>query len=164
VIFVSVERLLHEAKCVRSWLVQSAQRLTEAEILAIPRGSRNNILWNIGHVITDQCNMIYARCGLAGPLPAEYIAFFDPGTSPADWNATPIIEDVLRHASMLGERIETDYREGRFSSYRPNTLDDGITLADFESALSHCNLHEAMHLGVVVTLRKLVAPEQTEAS
>jgi hypothetical protein len=143
-------------KTVREWLFRSSQGLTTEQLLAVPHGSRNNILWNIGHVITDQCNMIYSPCGLASPLPADYSRYFDPGTSPQDWICPPEVSEVIETAIQLPDRVEADAGNGNFESFAPLALDDGIVLEDFDGALSHCNLHEAIHLGVIMTLRRLV--------
>jgi hypothetical protein len=157
--------LLKQMEIVRGWLLASPRGLSGNEILTVPRGSNNNILWNIGHVITDQCNMIYKPCGLSSPLPASYNAHFDPGTSPADWGSIPEIKDieeVMSAGADMVTRIENDYAAGRFQSYAPMALDDGITLENFEAALSHCNLHEAMHIGAIGALRRLLTANRKQ--
>lgn len=149
--------LLDQMKTVRCWLLASPTGLSQEQLLTVPRGSNNNILWNIGHVITDQCNMIYTPCGLPSPIPASYNALFDPGTSPADWKSPPDVEEVVRTATDLVHRIESDHTAGRFAFYTPLEFDDGNRLDNFETALSHCNLHEAMHIGTIIALRRALA-------
>jgi len=149
-------QLVRQMTTVRTWLLKSPGGLTDSELLRTPSGWNNNILWNIGHVITDQCNMIYLPCGLPSPLPAEYNALFDPGTSPAGWHTVPNASKALECASNLQTQIQTDMRGNRFETYSPMKLDDGVVLSNVEEAVSHCNLHEAIHLGVIMALRRAV--------
>lgn len=87
--------LLDQMKEVRGYLIQSADGLSSEQVRAVPRGFRNNILWNIGHAITDNSSMLYPPSGHPFPLPEPYLTWFAPGTSPAEWADPPDLAAVL---------------------------------------------------------------------
>ena len=77
-------------RAVRAYAHSVVDGLSKEQILKVPEGARNNILWNLGHIIFDGCDMIYRPAGLALPLPEELEPLFAAGSSPADWAAPPV--------------------------------------------------------------------------
>lgn len=148
--------LLDQMKEVRGYLLQSADGLTLDQLTRVPQGFRNNILWNIGHVITDNCSMLYPPTGQPFPLPDHYLRWFAPETSPADWSETPSISEVLNAGARMRDQLVEDCTAGRMEAYDPQTMEDGAVLSNIAYAIAHCNVHEAIHLGVIMSLRKLV--------
>lgn len=148
--------LLHQTKEIRGYLLQSADGLNEEQLLKIPEGFNNNILWNIGHSITDNCSMLYPPTGQEMPVPPGYLEWFQPGTNPHDWAETPDASDVLRLGRELLNKLVDDCTADRMEVYEPMPLDDGVVLTDIAQAIAHCNIHEAMHLGVIMSIRKFV--------
>ncbi len=148
--------LLEQMKEVREYLLMSSRALTTEQLLCVPEGFRNNILWNVGHVITDNCTMLYPQCGHEFPLPNHYLGWFEPGTSPDTWTDPPSLKEILDAGERTKDKLIEDCEAGRMESYAPMKLDDGIVLTNIASAIAHCNTHEAIHLGVVLALRKLV--------
>ena len=71
--------LIKNFRNLRAGLHRAVEGLSVAEMLAIPKGASNNILWNFGHVIFDGCDMIYRSSGLELPLPNELEPFFCAG-------------------------------------------------------------------------------------
>ena len=60
---------LKNFKATRAYLHHVVKDLSPSQLTDVPEGASNNILWNVGHVIVDGCDMIYRACGLASPLP-----------------------------------------------------------------------------------------------
>ena len=81
--------LLDQMKEIRGYLLGSTKGLSHEQLVVVPEGFSNNILWNVGHAITDNCSMLYPPAGHEFPLPNNYLDWFAPGTSPADWVETP---------------------------------------------------------------------------
>jgi hypothetical protein len=153
------EDVLRHARAVRGFTTMATQDLSNEQLIHIPAGSRNNILWNVGLAITDQCNMLYTPSGIAVPLPDGYHAWFDPGTSPAGWSDNlPDPAGVLETAKTLVATVERDFAGGRFVDFDPTAFDGGLRVNSVVEAINYCTIHEAIHLGVILTLRKLVSP------
>lgn len=130
--------------------------LSDEQLLRVPEGLRNNILWNLGHVITDECNMLYEPSGLEFPIPANYKSLFDPETSPADWPSPPPIKEVLAQSRDMTKILIADYKGGKFEHFQPYELAKGYSLDSIEEAIAYHTLHECVHSGVILTIRRLV--------
>ncbi len=97
--------------------------------------------------------------GLAGlPMPSDLglVARYRKGSRPdgqepeADYGV--IGEGLLRRVDQL----EEDLQSLDFSNFRVYTTSYGVTLHNIDEALTFNNMHEAMHLGTMLALRKLV--------
>ena len=127
------------------------------ELLTIPEGFNNNILWNIGHVVVSQQTLTYGLAGQPLHVPDEFLGLYRKGTSPKDWQSTP---DIVLLKSLLIELPETfiqDYKAGHFSNYKSYTSDGtGAVLNTIEDGIAFNDFHEGLHLGTILTLRKLL--------
>jgi len=130
--------------------------LTDAQMLFIPQGHKNNILWNLGHIVVVEQLLHYKLSGLDPYIPNEMIAQFKTGTSPVDW-ASPPDAGVIRSLLLeLPEKLHADYQAGRFGEFKPYTTSVGVTLMDFEDASTFNHFHEGVHTGIILSMRKRV--------
>lgn len=150
------QALLDQMKAVRGYLLHSADGLNLEQLVRVPPGFRNSILWNIGHVVTDNCTMLYPPANLPFPLPDHYLRWFAPGTSPEDWSDVPSVAEILNAGARMRDQIVEDCTAGRMENYSPWTTEQGFEVTNIAYAIAHCNTHEAIHLGVIMSLRKLV--------
>jgi hypothetical protein len=130
--------------------------LTDDQLRYVPPGFRNNILWNLGHIIVTQQLLHYRLAGQELCVSASLVAQCRNGTSPADWDAPPEVAYLKDLLFSLPERLEEDYRQGRLETFQAYTTSTGVSLEDIDDAL-HFNLfHEGMHTGVIASIKKLV--------
>ena len=148
--------LLEQTQEIRGYLLRSTKGLSEEQLVRVPEGFHNNILWNLGHAITDNCTMLYPPTGKEFPLPDQYLSWFAPETSPSDWTETPDTAEILKAGKDILDKLVDDCTADRMEIYEPMPLDDGVVLGNIAQAIAHCNIHEAIHLGVIMSLRKLV--------
>jgi hypothetical protein len=129
------------------------------QITAIPAGFNNNLLWNYGHVMVTQQLLCYRLAGLPTKVEADLIDRYRKGTAPdPDHPASREEYDQLRQlsADCLAQFAE-DYAQGRFSEpYQPYATSYGISLTSIEEAFYFNLGHEALHLGTMLAMRKLV--------
>jgi len=141
---------------VRNFTLGNLRDVSVEAMQRIPEGFKNNILWNAGHIGVVQCELLHGLSKRALPLPEGWVEWFDNGTSPMDWNDPPAARDVMDVLEGLTSQIENDYRDGVFDGFQPAELAPGIAFNTFEEAAQfHC-VHEGLHLGVIMTLKKLV--------
>lgn len=137
-------------------MVREIEGLSHAELLAIPDGRSDNILWNVGHLLCSLSRLTYVFSGYPLPIPEHYLSNFGKGTNAEDWVAPPDPDEVLRLFLELPDRIEADYRAGRFVDYKPLTLGGGHTVESVEEAIAfHC-FHEGLHIGMVISLKRML--------
>ncbi len=130
--------------------------MDEAQLLAVPDGLSNNILWNLGHVLFYESVFLYAQSGAPVPVPESYGDLFKAGTSPSDWDAAPDVGEVVERYKTQLDQTKSDFEAGKFAGFKPMNIRDRLTLATFEEALAfHC-FHEGVHLGRIGALKRFV--------
>lgn len=133
-----------------------AEGLTPDQLLAIPKGFHNNLLWNLGHVIVAQQGLCYKNSGLPMRIPSYLPPLFAKGTRPSDWTVKIDPAEVLLWLEETVDFLREDLRTHVFKTYVPYTTSMGNTLHNISEALTHVTWHDALHLGVMQSQRKLV--------
>jgi hypothetical protein len=148
----------------RRRLLASVADAPEEELLFIPPGFRNNILWNLGHIAVTQQQLHYRLAGQPVKVPAEVVELFRNGSSPDRWTETPSIAEVRRMLEELPGSLKEDYEAGRLSNFTPYTLKGGTVLGDIEMAIAFNNYHEGEHAGVIHCMRRMWAARDRSAA
>lgn len=138
----------------RRRILRSVEGISTDEALWIPAGFRNNILWNLGHIVVVQQLFHYKLAGQPLRISDEMVALFRAGTSPGDWDGTPDLDAVLTLLETLPRALEEDYGAGRLSEYQPYKTSSGIEITSIESALVFNSFHEGLHTGIVQSMRR----------
>ncbi|OAB80375.1 DinB family protein [Cochleicola gelatinilyticus] len=132
------------------------KELSLEQLNTIPEGFKNNIFWNIKHVVVTQQLLVYGLSNLPMQVSDVEITKYRKGTEPL---GDISIEDVRILETQLFETLEqtvTDYKAGLFKTYKEYTVTTKSTLTNVEEASQFNNFHEGIHLGYVLALRKLV--------
>lgn len=153
---MTMQQLADAMNTVRGFTLHTVQGIEPGSLATVPAGFKNNILWNLGHIACVQAALLYGPCGKPSPLPGHYPRMFYDGTSPAMWDTVPEDDEVLGTLRSLNETIVHDHNAGVFTDFHPFDLVPGYRLADAEAALSFHTVHEGIHLGVIMALKKLV--------
>ncbi len=126
------------------------------QLNSIPAGFNNNLLWNAGHVIATLELLTYGLAGLPLPSGEDFINRYRKGSTPAppcpDGDYGTIGEGLKKSVDQLVQDLE----RLDFSNFRTYTTSYGVTLSSIDEALVFNNLHEAMHLGTMLTLKRLL--------
>ena len=124
------------------------------QLLQIPEGFRNNIWWNIAHVVVTQQLLIYKLSGQPMRVDAALVEKFQKGTVP-DGTATE--EEINKIKELLFATVEwaqQDYASGLFSDFQEYTASVNVTLSSVEDAIVFNVFHEGLHTGAVLSLLK----------
>jgi len=152
---MNVEALINAARLTRSYMQKRVEGLSKEQLLAVPDGAENNILWNVGHIVLTNYRLLYRPAGATVPVPSTWDGWFLPGTSPAGWGATPpSADDVLKEFHAQNDRIQADYAAGLLKTYKPFTLKSGASLNSLEEGLVFNQMHEGIHIGAIIALRR----------
>lgn len=122
----------------------------------IPEGFNNNIIWNIAHLVVTQQILCYKLSGLPMSVSDKMVAKFMKGTAPKGVISAEEFEEIKQLFLGLPKQFKKDYNKGVFKNYDPYTTSLDVTLVDIDSAFAFSNFHEGIHLGVILSLRKLV--------
>lgn len=122
----------------------------------IPKGFNNNLIWNFGHVLVTQQLLCYRLAGLECTFKNHLIDAYRKGSSPKGSISESEIQFFKDHCFSLIDQLEKDYAAGRFQDYNTYATSFGTTLHSIEEAITFNTIHEAMHLGTMIAMQKLV--------
>ncbi|NNE76732.1 MAG: DinB family protein [Pricia sp.] len=126
------------------------------QLLNIPQGYRNNIWWNIAHVVVTQQLLVYKLSRLQMRIPEPYVEKFRKGTVP---DGTASDEEIKEIAAFLVSTVEwakEDYEKGLFKEFNEYTTSANVTLRNVEDAITFNTFHEGLHTGAILALQKMV--------
>lgn len=126
------------------------------QLLKIPTGYRNNIWWNIAHVVVTQQILAYKFSGLPMRISDELVDKFMKGTVPDGTATDEEIEMITGFLFSTIEWTQEDYQKGSFKTYNSYTTSVNITLDSVEDAMAFNIFHEGIHLGAILSLLKVI--------
>jgi hypothetical protein len=121
----------------RKMTLETLDGYTIEQVNKIPQGFNNNIIWNLGHMIASQQGICYKRAGLETVITEE----FD--------NIKALFFTTL-------DKLEEDYTAGIFNNYSPVMTRYNVELNNIDEALGFLSFHDGLHIGYIMSLRKLV--------
>lgn len=143
-------------------LIKQQFTITRAEIMKtledvspemadiIPTGFNNNLHWQVGHVLYAGERHLFPG---KGKLPQEYAYLFDSGTTPlSSSEAVPSLETLIIQLKEQHVRIH-NIPDTAFEEKLPMPRPGLETFGEFAAMMAY---HEAMHLGQMQSLKRLV--------
>lgn len=140
----------------RALILKLIDGYTLEQLNKIPDGFGNNIIWNIGHLIVTQQLLCYKFSRIPMYVTDEVIAKYMKGSVPKGDVEQAEFDELKNQFIELPNQFEKDYNEDIFKEYDDYTTSVNVTLTDIDSANAFNNFHEGIHLGVILSLRKLV--------
>ncbi|MFP2995472.1 DinB family protein [Spongiivirga sp. MCCC 1A20706] len=121
----------------------------------IPEGFKNNIIWNIGHIVSTQQGIIQGLAGRPMVVDANFISLYKKGTKPERDATKDEVEDLKKLVFSTLEQTIKDYENGDLKDYKGlhiATTNSDITTID--DAISFNLFHEGVHVGIIMALLK----------
>jgi len=137
-------------------MVSLLDNLTEEQVNFIPKNFNNSILWNIGHVLVTEQLLVYKLSELPLKIDENLVPLFAKGTKPEIKGSTEQIEMVKNLLEGTVLKTRQDYKDHLFKKYLSYTTSTGIVLNNVEDAMLFNCFHEGIHLGIILSLKKLV--------
>lgn len=134
----------------------SVEGFSSEKLNAIPSGFNNNLIWNLGHAAVTQQLLVYGRAGLPFRIDNKWIEEFRKGTAPSREYSESEIQEIKEFVGQTSGWMKEDYEQGKFTEYNKYETSYGVELNSVEDAIAFNNTHEAMHLGYIMSIRKLV--------
>ena len=71
---------LYHLRKTRENILNACEELSWDQIIQVPVGFNNNILWNVGHILATQQVLCYSLSYLDTKLPASFVSKYRKGT------------------------------------------------------------------------------------
>ncbi len=121
-----------------------------------PEGFSNTLFWNIAHVIVTQQILIYKLSGLPMLISDELIDKYKKGSKPDHPASQKEVDEVKGLLFDLIDQTQADYGSGIFTSFTEYPTSSGFVLKNITDALAYNNFHEGVHLGIMMSMKKLL--------
>ena len=135
--------------------------LTINEVNVVPANFNNNLVWHLGHIIVTQQMLCYQLSGLEPVIDVASFVNYRRGTKP-DGVVTEDEYNRFKELSIeLMEKFLHDYEQGIFKEYTPVTITYGgpLTINSIDDAVSFITLHEGLHYGYSLALKRAVVQQ-----
>ena len=124
------------------------------ELNKVPEGFKNNIIWNIAHVIVTQQLLVYKLSGLPMMVSEEMVNAYRKGTKTEVDISQEEVDVIKSLLFSTVEKTKVDYKTNVFKNYHSYTTSTNSTLTSVEEAMQFNIFHEGTHLGYILALRK----------
>ncbi len=151
-----MEQLISIQKKGRIHLANFLDNYSLNQITTIPKGFNNNLFWNIAHTVATQQLVCYYLSNVPMNIDKFWIDNFKKGTVPSLKIEKDHVVDLKEILIKQPNDILIDYTNGMFKSYKTYETSYGATLNSIEEAIKFNNIHEALHLGYIMAMCKLV--------
>jgi len=127
----------------------------EGKAHLIPNGFNNSLFWNLAHCVVTQQLLCYKLSGNEMLISDEVVEKYRKGSLaptevPSDIELNQIKELIISSVDQL----ENDYNGGLFNQYSEYPTSYGVTLNSIEDAIQFNTVHEALHLGYMMSMVK----------
>lgn len=125
------------------------------KLIEIPEGFNNNLLWNYGHTIVTQHLLCIGLSNEELTIPMDIVNKYRKGSSPKENPCTQIELDYFKaNEENLIKLTENLLRKKDVESFKEYETSFGVTLKTLDDAIAFNNIHEGLHLGYCMALRK----------
>ena len=138
----------------RKNLLGLLRSFSDEQLNLVPPGFKNNLIWNLGHIIVSQQIICYKYSGITPVIPSRYIDLFKKGTAPDGSIQHEDIAILKELAIDTVVKLRDDYQNGIFKEYEGFQSQYGVRLSTIEDAIVFNNTHEGIHLGYIMALIK----------
>ncbi|MEH0155376.1 DinB family protein [Limibacter armeniacum] len=138
----------------RQNLLRFTEQFTLEELNEVPEGFNNNIIWHMGHILVTQQLLCYKNAGVPCRISDEIINQFRKGTKPEALVPEEEVTFIRKRLTQTPSLLEEDFRNGLFGEYNEISTSFGNTISNIEEAVVFNNIHEGMHFGYLLALRR----------
>lgn len=145
---------LNILKATRNNYLKALDGISLEHLNLIPEGFNNNLIWNAAHAVVTQQLLCYAMSGLEVKLPKGIIAVYRKGAKPEGAISQAEVDQIKVWLSDSIDWLSEDLKAGTFKTFKEYATSYGFILTSIEDAVAFNNVHEGMHLGYIIALKK----------
>ncbi|WP_044213264.1 DinB family protein [Flammeovirga sp. OC4] len=154
--------MLNTTRKLRKRFIEFINQFSVEELNTIPVGYNNNIIWNFGHAIVTHQLLTYGLSGLTPPMDKKWIKMFRKGSKPERSLSEDEVNELKYLALKLLEKLDEDQVAGIFRKYESYVTGLGVRIHTVAEAVEFNNVHEGVHLGYALGMRKALKYEEKQ--
>ncbi|MEO8147957.1 MAG: DinB family protein [Bacteroidia bacterium] len=150
---------LESIKKYREFILKQISSLTPEQLNEIPTGFNNNIIWNLGHIVSATQAICYKRAALAVTVDDKYFTPFLTNTKPDKFISSEEIEVIKELLITTIDALQNDFENKIFGNYTKSENVErvyGIALNNIDDAIDFLLYHDGVHSGYIFGLKHLV--------
>lgn len=140
----------------RKVLENFINELTYEQLISIPKNFNNSIFWNIAHVLVSHQILVYKNSGLPMEMDSAIISKYKKGSIATVDISKEEIQYVKNKLLPTIHKTKEDYSKGVFKHYEVYHTSVNISLNNVDDALKFSAFHEGIHLGIIMSIKKLI--------
>ncbi|MGB0375851.1 MAG: DinB family protein [Flavobacteriaceae bacterium] len=153
----SLEQSLQIWEHNQNLFLEYLKNMNSDQLHRIPEHFNNNIFWNIAHVLTTRMLLTYGLAGHPIPIDSYWIEDYRKGTKPKGEASADRQAELSKLFPQSLEQLKKDLKSpdafAQFSSYTTST---NFQLNNIRQAIAFSVIHDGIHLGSILALRKFV--------
>ena len=139
----------------RNLVLKTIDGLSLEQLNKIPTGFNNNIAWNVAHLVVTQQLLNYGLSDTPFLIKNDLIEKYRKGTAPQEDLTQEEWNEIVSLFKSIPEQLADDYcQEDMFTKFKTYPTSYGYELSSIEDAIEFNNVHEALHLGYIMALKK----------
>ena len=151
-----MEKLFETALFTRVSLLKVLESKSYEELVHIPKNFKNSIFWNVAHLLVTQQLLCYKLSGLELKIEEDMVGKYGKGAIAVTEVEPSDIQFVKDNLLAAMTQTKEDYHNGLFTNFTPYMTSTGIELKNIEDVIGFSAFHDGIHLGVVLSLLKVV--------
>lgn len=157
---IEISKSIDTIQATRKLFIELIEGLSIEALNKVPPGFNNNIIWNFGHVVVTQQILCYKLAGLPLKIDETYVSKYAKGTKPEAFIDESELSFLKKHAVCLIDELMVDMDKKLFNNFKTYTTSFNVELANVDEGIQYLAMHEGLHLGYAMALKKIVAREE----
>lgn len=153
---VELDKSIDTIQASRKLFLKLMDGLSIDQLNKIPDGFNNNIIWNFGHVIVSQQILCYKLAGVPLKIEETFVSKYSKGTKPEAFINDNELDYLKQQSLQLINELIGDIEKNVFNNFTSYTTSFNVTLNSIEDAVKFLTMHEGLHLGYSLALKRIV--------
>lgn len=138
----------------RANILAYVKGLTIEQINFIPNNFNNSIGWQVAHLVVTQQLLHYKLSGNPMLVNDSMVDNFRKGSSGKYLLTEEQWKEITKLLESLALQLIEDYKNDLFKEYNTYETSYNATLTSIEDAISFSNIHDALHFGTIMAMKK----------
>lgn len=154
--FKAMEKQVEILKANRKGVLSLIEGLSIEQLNKIPQGFKNNIAWNVAHLLVTQQLLCYKLSGLPMKVSDDLVTRFQKGSLPSGFIDEKELSEIKEQLLTIIDDFINDYNNNIFKEFKPYTTSANVTLNNLSDAIEFNNFHEGIHFGYMLAMKKSI--------